>query len=208
MDTKRITNEVRAYFAQEQMTMAQVAARLGVTPPAVTNQLDGRQFSAKMAHKYADEFGFNVEYLLTGKGTLLADDSADTGDDHTVPLFPFSVRAGASLNDISEGMTDAQCERITSPVRGAELATEVVGDSMAPAFPAGARVLLARVRDTIAWGEVYVLDTTDGQMLKRIMPTDSEDVWELRSDNPAYPPFRIRTRCVRGVWRVLLRMIQ
>ena len=129
-------------------------------------------------------------------------------NENTVPLFPFSVRAGASLNDISEGMTDAQCERITSPVRGAELATEVVGDSMAPAFPAGARVLLARVRDTIAWGEVYVLDTTDGQMLKRIMPTDSEDVWELRSDNPAYPPFRIRTRCVRGVWRVLLRMIQ
>lgn len=129
-------------------------------------------------------------------------------NENTVPLFPFSVRAGASLNDISEGMTDAQCERITSPVRGAELATEVVGDSMAPAFPAGARVLLARVRDTIAWGEVYVLDTTDGQMLKRIMPTDTEDVWELRSDNPAYPPFRIRTRCVRGVWRVLLRMIQ
>ena len=132
----------------------------------------------------------------------------DTPPPHTVPLFPFSVRAGAALNDMSEGMTDAQCERITSPVRGAELATEVVGDSMAPAFPAGARVLLARVRDTIAWGEVYVLDTTDGQMLKRIMPTDSEDVWELRSDNPAYPPFRIRTRCVRGVWRVLLRMIQ
>lgn len=129
-------------------------------------------------------------------------------NENTVPLFPFSVRAGASLNDISEGMTDAQCERITSPVRGAELATEVVGDSMAPAFPAGARVLLARVRDTIAWGEVYVLDTTDGQMLKRIMPTDSEDMWELRSDNPDYPPFRIRTEHVRGVWRVLLRMIQ
>ena len=153
----------------------------------------------------------NLTDSLVAKATRLRDSIIqpnDTPPSHTVPLFPFSVRAGASLNDISEGMTDAQCERITSPVRGAELATEVVGDSMAPAFPAGARVLLARVRDTIAWGEVYVLDTTDGQMLKRIMPTDSEDVWELRSDNPAYPPFRIRTRCVRGVWRVLLRMIQ
>jgi len=131
-------------------------------------------------------------------------------DGHTVPLFPFSVRAGASLNDISEGMTDAACERITSPVRGAELAMEVVGDSMAPAFPAGARVLLKRVQaDTfIAWGEVYVVDSVNGPVLKRIMPTDTEDVWELRSDNPDYPPFRIRTAHVRGVWRVLLRMIQ
>lgn len=128
--------------------------------------------------------------------------------DHTVPIFPFSVRGGASLNDISEGLAELEMERITSPVRGAELATEVVGDSMAPGFPAGARVLLKKVQATIAWGEVYVLDTADGQMLKRILPTDADDVWELRSDNPAYPPFRIRTEHVRGVWRVLLRMIQ
>lgn len=33
MDAKQITNDVRAYFAQENMTMAQVAERLGVTPP-------------------------------------------------------------------------------------------------------------------------------------------------------------------------------
>lgn len=128
--------------------------------------------------------------------------------EHTVPIFPFSVRGGASLNDISEGLAELEMERITSPVRGAELATEVVGDSMAPGFPAGARVLLKKVQATIAWGEVYVLDTADGQMLKRILPTDADDVWELRSDNPAYPPFRIRTEHVRGVWRVLLRMIQ
>ena len=177
-------------------TKKEFAALLGVNDKGLSSAMNGSE-----KHLTAS---------LVAKATRLLNDRAVSVPDPetTVPLFPFSVRAGASLNDISEGMTDAQCERITSPVRGAELATEVVGDSMAPAFPAGARVLLARVRDTIAWGEVYVLDTTDGQMLKRIMPTDTEDVWELRSDNPAYPPFRIRTRCVRGVWRVLLRMIQ
>ena len=208
MDAKQITNDVRAYFAQENMTMAQVAERLGVTPPAVTNQLSGRPFSAKMARRYADEFGFSFDYLLNGAGRLL--DTDDTGSGHTVPLFPFSVRAGVSLNDITEGMTDDQCERITSPVRGAELAIEVVGDSMAPAFPAGARVLLRRVpADTfITWGEVFVVDTVNGPMLKRIMPTEDEHVWEMRSDNPAYPPFQVKTEHVRSVWRVLLRMIQ
>ena len=129
---------------------------------------------------------------------------------HTVPLVPFAVRGGASLNDITEGVTDAQCERITSPIRGAEIAMEVVGDSMAPGFPAGARVLLRRVpADTfIAWGEVYVVETVNGPVLKRIMPTDVDTTWELRSDNPAYPPFKVRTEHVRSVWRVLLRMIQ
>lgn len=81
---------------------------------------------------------------------------------------------------------------------------------MAPGFPAGARVLLRRVpADTfIAWGEVYVVETVNGPVLKRIMPTDVDTIWELRSDNPAYPPFRVRTEHVRSVWRVLLRMIQ
>lgn len=208
MDAKQITNDVRAYFAQENMTMAQVAERLGVTPPAVTNQLSGRPFSAKMARRYADEFGLNFDYLLNGVGHLLEAD--ESMPNHTVPLVPFAVRGGASLNDITEGVTDAQCERITSPVRGAEIAMEVVGDSMAPGFPAGARVLLRRVpADTfIAWGEVYVVETVNGPVLKRIMPTDVDTTWELRSDNPAYPPFRVRTEHVRSVWRVLLRMIQ
>lgn len=148
---------------------------------------------------------------LVAKATRVANelDGRIKAPEHTVPLVPFAVRGGVSLNDM-EGLTPDQCERITSPVRGAELAMEVVGDSMAPAFPAGARVLLKAVpADTfVAWGEVFVLDTVNGPVLKRILPTDDSAVWELRSDNPDYPPFRIRTEHVRGVWRVLLRMIQ
>lgn len=150
---------------------------------------------------------------LVSKAVKIAGELAERlgpSSEHTVPLVPFAVRGGASLNDITEGVTDAQCERITSPVRGAEIAMEVVGDSMAPGFPAGARVLLRRVpADTfIAWGEVYVVETVNGPVLKRIMPTDVDTTWELRSDNPAYPPFKVRTEHVRSVWRVLLRMIQ
>lgn len=126
---------------------------------------------------------------------------------HTVPLVPYAVRGGA-LQGFSEGVEEWECERITSPVRGAELAFEVTGDSMAPGFPAGTRVLLKRVKSVIAWGEVFVVDTVDGPVLKRIDQTDTPDVWVLRSDNPAYQPIRISTEDIRGVWRVLLRMIQ
>jgi phage repressor protein C with HTH and peptisase S24 domain len=79
---------------------------------------------------------------------------------------------------------------------------------MAPGFPAGARVLLKRVKSVIAWGEVHVIDTVDGPVLKRIDQTDDPDVFVLRSDNPAYQPIRIDREDIRGVWRVLLRMIQ
>lgn len=127
--------------------------------------------------------------------------------EYTVPIVPYAVRGGA-LQGFSEGVEEWECERITSPVRGAELAFEVTGDSMAPGFPAGARVLLKRVKSVIAWGEVHVIDTVDGPVLKRIDQTDDPDTFILRSDNPAYQPIRIGREDIRGVWRVLLRMIQ
>lgn len=127
--------------------------------------------------------------------------------DYTVPIVPYAVRGGA-LQGFSEGVEEWECERITSPIRGAELAFEVSGDSMAPGFPAGACVLLKRVKSVIAWGEVHVIDTVDGPVLKRIDQTDDPDTFILRSDNPAYQPIRIGREDIRGVWRVLLRMIQ
>lgn len=127
--------------------------------------------------------------------------------DYTVPIVPYAVRGGA-LQGFSEGVEEWECERITSPIRGAELAFEVTGDSMSPAFPAGTRVLLKRVKSMIAWGEVHVIDTVDGPVLKRIDQTEDPDTFILRSDNPAYQPIRIGREDIRGVWRVLLRMIQ
>lgn len=126
--------------------------------------------------------------------------------EYTVPIVPYAVRGGA-LQGFSEGVEEWECERITSPIRGAELAFEVTGDSMAPAFPAGARVLLKRVKSVIAWGEVHVIDTVDGPVLKRIDQGEN-DTFILRSDNPAYQPIVVTREDIRGVWRVLLRMIQ
>lgn len=205
--SKEIADNMRQYLARRGVSMADAAAKLGVSQQAISNQLSGRKIGPNVARAWAEAFGFRAEYLLTGEGPMMAVDEVTT--EGSVPLIPFAVRGGA-LQGFSDGVTEMDCERIVSPVKGAELAMEVVGDSMAPGYPAGARVLLKSVpSDTfIAWGEVYVIDSVNGPVIKRIMPTDDDGVWELRSDNPDYPPFRIRTEHVRGVWRILLRMIQ
>lgn len=145
---------------------------------------------------------------LVAKATKVANEltSRMQEPEHTVPIVPYAVRGGA-LQGFSEGVEEWECERITSPIRGAELAFEVTGDSMAPGFPAGTRVLLKRVRSMIAWGEVHVIDTVDGPVLKRIDQGEG-DTFILRSDNPAYQPIVVSREDIRGVWRVLLRMIQ
>lgn len=201
---KQIAARMRSFLSENGISMSEAAERLGVSQQAVSNQLSGRKLGPNVARNWADVFGFRVEYLLTGEGPAMESEDAPPAD--SVPIVPYAVRGGA-LQGFSEGVEEWECERITSPVRGAELAFEVTGDSMAPGFPAGTRVLLKRVRSMIAWGEVHVIDTVDGPVLKRIDQGEG-DTFILRSDNPAYQPIVVTREDIRGVWRVLLRMIQ
>jgi len=204
-NTDKVVAAIKAYLRENDISITEAAARLGVSQQAVSNQLSGRKFGANVARNWADSFGFNASFLMTGEGTLQGGSITPPAD--TVPIVPYAVRGGA-LQGFSEGVEEWECERITSPVRGAELAFEVTGDSMAPGFPAGTRVLLKKVKSVIAWGEVHVIDTVDGPVLKRIDQGGTDGVFILRSDNPAYQPIVVSREEIRGVWRVLLRMIQ
>ena len=202
---KQIAARMRAYLSENGISLSEAAERLGVSQQAVSNQLSGRKIGQNVARNWSEVFGFRVEYLLTGEGPAMEGEEAPPAD--SVPIVPYAVRGGA-LQGFSEGVEEWECERITSPIRGAELAFEVTGDSMAPGFPAGTRVLLKKVRSVIAWGEVHVIDTVDGPVLKRIDQGGTDGVFILRSDNPAYQPIVVSREEIRGVWRVLLRMIQ
>lgn len=199
------TINLKAFRHLNSLTQDELANYLGVTKGFISQIENGKVKlpPEKIKRLLENEMNWRTDL----EGILGKKVEASKEERFRVPIVPFAVRGGA-LQGFSEGVTEMECEKIISPVNGAELAMEVVGESMAPGYPAGTRVLLKKVQAVIAWGEVYVIDSIDGPVLKRILPTEDESVWELRSDNPEYPPFRINTDNVRGVWRVLLRMIQ
>lgn len=190
---------LRAFRKRNALTQTDVAEYLGVSKGFISQIEQGKV--ALPEDKYYRLLNNHQGWKFDMLEEVVIEDPT------RVPIIPFAVRGGA-LQGFSEGVEEWECERIISPVKGADLAMEVVGDSMAPGFPAGTRVLLKRVKSMIAWGEVHVIDTVDGPVLKRIDQTDDPNIWILRSDNPAYQPIRIGTEDIRGVWRVLLRMIQ
>ena len=202
---KAIAARMRAYLSENGISMSEAADRLGVSQQAVSNQLSGRKLGPNVARNWADTFGFRVEYLLTGEGPALEGEDGPSAD--TVPIVPFAVRGGA-LQGFSEGIEEWECERITSPVRGAELAMEVVGDSMAPGFPAGTRVLLKRVRSMIAWGEVHVIDTVDGPVLKYLTPGSDDEHVRCQSANhdPKFAPYEVLKTDILGLYKVVMCM--
>ena len=122
-----------------------------------------------------------------------------------VNILPTEAMAG-TLGDFALAVQDYECERMVSPIKGADLAIKIFGDSMSPEYPSGSVCLIKKVNEKafIEWGKVYVLDTENGAVIKQIRRTDRENVVECVSLNPAFQPFTIDTSYIKGWYRILM----
>ena len=123
-------------------------------------------------------------------------------------LLPVAAIGGELSGFDCDSVMPRDCERVISPVADVDFAMPVIGDSMEPEYPSGARVMVKRVDpgDFIAWGNVYVLDTTNGPLIKEVQPSDKGDAFVLcRSHNPSgrYKPFDVPLASVRAMYRVV-----
>ena len=170
----------------------------------------------KILMKYQD---LNRAYLLAGEGEMLKKSSeaqkfaAEVPESdaiiYTVPLLPISAQGG-TFNDFVESIKERDCERIVSPIKAVDLAVTVSGDSMAPEYPSGCKILIKKINEEafIEWGKVYVLDTCNGTVIKEVHKGKSEDEIECHSINPdpKFQPFSVKRNDIYGMYRVLLCM--
>lgn len=159
----------------------------------------------KIAQKYPE---LNTSWLLTGEGEMLKTSTEQTETTpYTVPLIPISAQGG-SFNDFVVSVRDSDCEKVISPVRQVDFALTVTGDSMAPEFPGGSQVLVRKVNEKafIEWGRVYVLDTCNGTVIKKLNPGRDDDEVLCVSVNPDYQPFYVKLSDVYGLYRVMMCM--
>lgn len=155
----------------------------------------------------------NTGWLLTGEGEMLK--SGQGGVQKEVParnpqevcLLPVSAQAG-SLNDFVASVKKEECEKIISPIYDVDFAITVSGDSMAPEYPNGSIIFIKRINERafINWGNVYLLDTCNGIIVKKVFPTEEAAVLQCVSINSNYPPFTVNMADIYGIYRVLLCM--
>lgn len=160
---------------------------------------------------FAGEAQYLTDSLLAKVAALDSDNGQLIGqsgaEETVVPLIPTGARAG-TLADFALTVKEYDVEKIISPIKGADYAIQVTGDSMVPEYDPGCHVLIKRINEEqfIEWGKAHVLDTDNGAVLKKIYPTEDPEVVECRSINPAYPPFTVNTRHIHGWYRVLMCM--
>ena len=106
----------------------------------------GYNISEKSTKRIAERYPeLNITWLKSGVGSMLTtgdnevtletpeDDNQETTA-KLVPLLPIAAQGG-SLNDFVVSVKDSDCEKVVSPIKGAQFAMPVSGDSMAPEYP-------------------------------------------------------------------------
>lgn len=197
----------------------ELAALLGVSKSTLSN------WSSRNTIDYDKVFSLcehiNIDWLLTGRGSMLKteitplmgdQDSPKEEDDrpvaiHTdnhkegIPLIPINAMAGAMMGE--QTVMEYECERYVVPLfKGAEFLIQVKGSSMYPKYSSGDVVACKHVPMTdlfFQWNKVYVLDTNQGALIKRIKRGSDADHILIVSDNKDYEPFELPLRCVNNV---------
>lgn len=207
-DSQRI-EEIKKYV---NLSANALSKEIGLKNPQIFYDIKAGKcgISKDLASKIKERFfNFDFTWILTGSGNMLESDnrmtSIDYGDVKMIPLLPMAAQGG-SLNDFIVSVKPDDCEKIISPIKGAEFAMTVSGDSMEPEYPSGAKILLKRINERafIEWGRVYVLDTCNGSVIKIIMPGPSAEAVTCVSLNEHYPPFEVAFGDMYGMYRVLM----
>lgn len=122
-----------------------------------------------------------------------------------IPLIPIEAMAGALTSE--QTILEYECERYVIPMfKGADFLIPVKGFSMHPKYNSGDIVACQRVPMSdlfFQWNKVYVIDTTQGALIKRIKPGSDKEHISIVSDNPDYDPFELHLSAIHAVALVI-----
>jgi repressor LexA len=118
-----------------------------------------------------------------------------------IPLIPIEAMAGYGRGEMQ--IMEFESERFVVPTfSGADFLIQVKGSSMYPKYNSGDIVACKKLllNDLFfQWNKVYVLDTEQGALIKRIGEGKDEDHINIISDNEKYAPFNLSKHKINAI---------
>ena len=199
-----VNERVKALIDYKKVSINKFAQTLGIGQKLLSNMfIRGTEPSSKTISSILNTFpDISAEWLLRGEGDMIISNDKRALKNNVRPRIPMTVAAG-SIGGFADGVKSYECEQI--PVINAfpsyDYTMIVKGSSMEPKYEGGDEIAIKKVTDYIEWGKVYVLDTRDGAVIKRIY--DAQDKYRCVSYNKEYPDFEINKADVFGVYKVV-----
>ena len=202
MDKALILNEIKLYLGFERDT--DFAEFLGIKQNTLSNWKARNSIDYDLIISKCEEI--NANWLLTGKGPMLKEDNnlpmaLKSANSEGIPLIPLDAMAGISSGEVS--VLELDCERYVIPMfKGADFLIPVKGSSMIPKYNSGDVVACKKIpmQDLFfQWNKVYVLDTNQGALIKRIHKGPDNEHITLISENEKYTPFNLHLSQIYSV---------
>lgn len=221
MEIKKLA-ELRNFLKSQGYNQNQIAEKLGVSRVVVSTLLNGREaFGKKRAMAWAEAFGLNVMWLMTGEGEMLADSGNAVASQPMVyyaPLVSKYAYAGYCRGFGDDGYLDTLPKYpffVDHQPHGEYYAIEVKGDSMDDGSDRSIKdgsICLCRLIAPELYKEnalhlnrwVFVIVTSDGILIKRIKEHDVEGgTLTLESLNPTYSNIEVNMADIKAVLNVV-----
>ena len=199
MDKFQRINNIKKHYAFNRDT--DFAKFLGISPQVLYNWKARNTFDTELVYEKC--YDINPEWLLTGKGNMLKIGSnANRGIDKST----FTGNAAHSFDGFSIGdfkFMEYENERFLIPTfKESDTLVQVKGDAMYPKYNNGDIVACKKLTVDglfFQWDKVYVLDTSQGSLIKRIKKgKDSEHIL-LVSENDNFEAFELNISNIFGV---------
>ena len=214
-DIERINALVKwLIFTNKAKGNGEIAAKLGYTESSFSQIINSK---VPLSKKFVDKLSsfdenINKDWLYNGKGKMLkSEENQLDADVHGmgIPLIPLEAVAGYYPGIDTEGVLLQNCDHYVVPEferLGAEYIIRVSGSSMYPKFSNGDVLACKKIKEVtfFQWGKVYVLDTQQGALVKRVFEHTDQDLLICHSDNKEnYPAFNLPKSEIRSISIVL-----
>jgi phage repressor protein C with HTH and peptisase S24 domain len=190
------------------------STKLGCSPQVLTETLKGRMnATTPLLQNFFKNYNVNPNYVFLGRLPIINGDkkSIETVDEDQaeyiktkkgLPLIPIDAMAGIGTGDKTALLLDCEHYYIPEFQQKADFLIRITGTSMSPKYYNGDVVACKTipVKTFIQWGKVYVMDTVQGALCKRLFESEKGETHiRVVSDNDKYPPFEMHRDEIRAL---------
>ena len=199
----KINDRIKEMIDNEGVSIRKFAEKVGVS-----HSLFGKSVSvgSDKLNKILEAYPkYNPIWLLMGRGDMIIGENMLHNTHNLqkhIPMLPIEAAAGFGKGDVS--VMDYDTKKYIIPEFDdlkVDFLTKIKGSSMYPKYNSGDTIACIKVpMDTFfQWNRVYLLDTDQGPIVKRIKKSSQEGQILCISDNKDYDPFNLDLKHIRSI---------